>query len=478
MKKNEFKKMFDGKELSGQDKELLWQQIAVQIDKPKKSHLKQRLMKAAIILIAAAGLFCTINKISAGKLINALSVLWQTDQKSSQIINNMTDFHVTLDSVYAPEIIEYSEKRVIFAGTFGLVIYDRESRQVTGTIDLQAIECNYFNANTLETKFLLIGNDLTIYNQKNKKVYGNYYRYDLSQCGTSGKITALLPMESKKADVSLKTAWNKLNKGRYSHTFEQYKNCRTLFLERGALYSENSFIWEKDKNNIFDICLALIPDENYTGYSIVLYKKGHNNSAITQEPLFIQAVESPKKTTVLPQYREENASKLKQTVISCFYQNPSLYEGYCFGSSVKSHTVDTSGGDVAIPIIKIAAVDKKGSKVKILGSFYWFSFELSGKTLYESNMGGGPAVMYLKKVRGEYQVEKTVCPRDGSFYQKDLVTLFNGDEKAVSDFISSSKNLHKEIGKTLQKYVTANSLDITYYKPFGWEPEKINTASP
>ena len=164
MKKNELKKMFDGKELSGQDKELLWQQIAVQIDKPKKSHLKQRLMKAAIILIAAAGLFCTINKISAGKLINALSVLWQTDQKSSQIINNMTDFHVTLDSVYAPEIIEYSEKRVIFAGTFGLVIYDRESRQVTGTIDLQAIECNYFNANTLETKFLLIGNDLTIYN--------------------------------------------------------------------------------------------------------------------------------------------------------------------------------------------------------------------------------------------------------------------------------------------------------------------------
>ena len=71
----------------------------------------------------------------------------------------------------------------------------------------------------------------------------------------------------------------------------------SLFLERGVLYSENSFIWEKDKNNIFDICLALIPDENYTGYSIVLYKKGHNNSAITQEPLFIQAVESPKKTT-------------------------------------------------------------------------------------------------------------------------------------------------------------------------------------
>ncbi len=285
-------------------------------------------------------------------------------------------------------------------------------------------------------------------------------------------------MESKKTDVSLKTAWNKLNKGRYSHTFEQYKNCRTLFLERGVLYSENSFIWEKDKNNIFDICLALIPDENYTGYSIVLYKKGHNNSAITQEPLFIQAVESPKKTTVLPQYREENASKLKQAVISCFYQNPSLYEGYYFDSSVKSHTVDTSGGDVAIPIIKIAAVDKKGSKVKILGSFYWFSFELSGKTLYESNMGGGSAVMYLKKVRGEYQVEKTVSPRDGSFYQKDLVTLFNGDEKAVSDFISSSKNLRKEIGKTLQKYVTANSLDITYYKSFGWEPEKINTASP
>ena len=49
MKKNELKKMFDGKELSGQDKELLWQQIAVQIDKPKKSHLKQRLSRRSVL---------------------------------------------------------------------------------------------------------------------------------------------------------------------------------------------------------------------------------------------------------------------------------------------------------------------------------------------------------------------------------------------------------------------------------------------
>ena len=101
--------------------------------------------------------------------MEAISGLWQTDESSQKIVTEMTDYHVRLDSVYAPEILECTEKRLIFAGSFGLVIYDRQSERVSATIDLQKIESNHFNADTLQTRFLIQGDELVIYNLQNKK---------------------------------------------------------------------------------------------------------------------------------------------------------------------------------------------------------------------------------------------------------------------------------------------------------------------
>ena len=42
---------------------------------------------------------------------------------------------------------------------FGLVIYDRQSERVSATIDLQKIESNHFNADTLQTRFLIQGDE-------------------------------------------------------------------------------------------------------------------------------------------------------------------------------------------------------------------------------------------------------------------------------------------------------------------------------
>ena len=109
-------------------------------------------------------LFGTINGVSHGGLVEAISGLWQTDESSQKIVTEMTDYHVRLDSVYAPKILECTEKRLIFAGSFGLVIYDRQSERVSATIDLQKIESNHFNADTLQTRFLIQGDELVIYN--------------------------------------------------------------------------------------------------------------------------------------------------------------------------------------------------------------------------------------------------------------------------------------------------------------------------
>ena len=147
MNKQIGKNMFDGMELPEQAKQEVWgnlESIISNTTVEKRVHKNRvwvrRLGKTAAAFLIMGVLFGTINGVSHGGLVEAISGLWQTDESSQKIVTEMTDYHVRLDSVYAPEILECTEKRLIFAGSFGLVIYDRQSERVAATIDLQKIE--------------------------------------------------------------------------------------------------------------------------------------------------------------------------------------------------------------------------------------------------------------------------------------------------------------------------------------------------
>ena len=224
MNKQIGKNMFDGMELPEQTKQKVWgnlESIISNTTVEKRVHKNRvwvrRLGKTAAAFLIMGVLFGTINGVSHGGLVEAISGLWQTDESSQKIVTEMTDYHVRLDSVYAPEILECTEKRLIFAGSFGLVIYDRQSERVSATIDLQKIESNHFNADTLQTRFLIQGDELVIYNLQNKKVYGKSYHYNIS---TNGKkeTSSLLPDTTQKADAFLEKEWQKQNKDKYADT--------------------------------------------------------------------------------------------------------------------------------------------------------------------------------------------------------------------------------------------------------------------
>lgn len=476
MENENFKEVFYDMKLPEQAKQEVWGNLEGIINEGtnKKSIRKKRvwrrkLGKVAAVFLIIGGIFGILNGASGGRLAEAISGLWKTNGSSQKIVTEMTDYHVRLDSVYAPEIISCTDKRLIFAGSFGLVIYDRQKSQVTGTIDLQKIDSNYFNADTLQTRFLLQGDELIVYNLQNKKVYGKSYCYNLLQCNQK-EIVSLVPDSTHKAQEILERKWKKKNEGKYVDTFDIEPQEISLYKDKEGLYSEKAYI--SMKNNVATVVwLVLEKEKSGNNYQIYLCRKKGGKGAVAKEKLHIQASENKEKKTQLNQYEELGGSEMKKAIVRTFYENPSLYEGCVYQGKEEYDKVEFGDCDVVIPIIKITGTNKKKDTAKVIGQFYWYGFSLSGNTLYEAQSGGGVAVMFLKKENGSYQVKKVVRPRDGGLLQKDLAKLYGSDEKAVS--AAAEDSIADEVVKTLRAYVQQNQLDIKYYKAFGWDPEKI-----
>ena len=139
--KNQIKKAFSLLEPSGQVREDIWNKIEKQIDEPivgrmiksenrkrtkKKGYYRKFFLKAAAFLVLAVGILGAIDRMNGGKMMEVLANFWKMDKNSQHVVQKMTDYHVKVDTAYAPELLEDTEERIIFAGTFGVVIYDQE----------------------------------------------------------------------------------------------------------------------------------------------------------------------------------------------------------------------------------------------------------------------------------------------------------------------------------------------------------------
>ena len=116
MNKQIGKNMFDGMELPEQAKQEVWgnlESIISNTTVEKRVHKNRvwvrRLGKTAAAFLIMGVLFGTINGVSHGGLVEAISGLWQTDESSQKIVTEMTDYHVRLDvrrkDLFLPEVL-------------------------------------------------------------------------------------------------------------------------------------------------------------------------------------------------------------------------------------------------------------------------------------------------------------------------------------------------------------------------------------
>ena len=67
--------------------------------------------------------------------------------------------------VYAPPLVGCSDAYIIFANERGLMIYGRNQEKLLAALDLQALDCNYFNADTVMTHIMMEDDMLYMYNE-------------------------------------------------------------------------------------------------------------------------------------------------------------------------------------------------------------------------------------------------------------------------------------------------------------------------
>lgn len=82
--------------------------------------------------------------------------------------------------MYADPLVACSDEYIVFANERGLMIYGREEQVVLAALDLQALDCNYFNADTVMTHVMMQDNLLYIYNEYKEKNTTEAYTYDLT----------------------------------------------------------------------------------------------------------------------------------------------------------------------------------------------------------------------------------------------------------------------------------------------------------
>lgn len=478
MEENRWRQAFEQIQISAEDKEILWEQLK---QKRNRHSMCRSLLRTAamlaVVLFAGTAATLIVDGMTGGKLANALSGIWKNEESSNRIVEKITDIYsIRLDSVYAPEVIECSDSRILFANSFGLVVYDRQRQQVTGTIDLQKIGCNYFNADTIQTKFYLDNDNLTVYNKKGEKISGPCYRFDLNNCKKNRNgIIAIEPAATQKVSVQSAEKWNKQMKNRVL-TWEDYTGEESI---REKMYSEYSVLWESRDHKKYSSFLVIDSadgkDEEEGGCQLVMYHRRSGTRKVTKEELRIQ-VKGPEgnisnKAKELPAYHYQGKDRMEEALVKCFYNDRSRYEGqYINGKKVYNDPV-SDRTDLILPLIDIVGVKKEKKYTKVYGTFRRGEYSLSGNTLYEAGEGGGIGVAYLRKTENGYQVKKILHPRDGGLYQRDLLKFCEGDAELVSHI--QDNDLSQISVHTLKKYVKQNGLDIQYYKEFGWDPCKI-----
>ena len=153
---------------------------------------QQKEKKFPIFRVAAAGMCVLALCVATGAGVNAATdgaffdsvrafVVMPEQQKKVADEGIMTGRRDS--NVYADPLVACSDEYIVFANERGLMIYGREEQAVLAALDLQALDCNYFNADTVMTHVMMQDNLLYIYNEYKEKNTTEAYTYDLTQVG-------------------------------------------------------------------------------------------------------------------------------------------------------------------------------------------------------------------------------------------------------------------------------------------------------
>lgn len=353
-------------------------------------------------------------------------------------------------NVYADPLVACSDAYIIFANERGLMIYGREEKAMLAALDLQALDCNYFNADTVVTHVMMQDQLLYIFNEYKDKDTKDAYTYDLALVGQE---QALSHVDDANEIAKIQKCWKAYAKEHCKDTFDTVPAAQGEWSEsRDLRYSEECITWTDDRDVEWNSSLLTYDDGTYK--------------------LYTYAVDDPTeiKTEVLNLNVSEDATQQEGLPAFTYTGEDTILKTICDDMCSTDQGYDTEDA-VYIPAPVIYATVTRGDEITVFANLWSFVYKQNGNTLDCEAGGEQPSRLKLKADGSSgYTIEEHLTAGDGEDYAKDIRSFCKGYQVSAEKFMQSGQDYEKIRRELVKMYVDNNGLDIRYIKDYGWDP--------
>ena len=464
MKEDRITKAFEKLNPRLDQKEKVWERIEAMED--RKNIKEKNVWKvAAAVILTVVITTVVVNRFTDGAVIAAIRQVCGRDKKSEEIVGKVKDARIATKSVYAPEVCEITKERLIFGTDSGLVIYDRTENRVQATVDLQEIDCIYFDGDQKQTHIYVEENKLYVFNTENRKPFGIAYCYNLKQDQMNLQISAQI---TDKEDIKQyykkwKKRYREYSKNTYENLMDDSGDLEKKLKAGMQITSENAYLW-LDNNKAQKLsCLVVSNEGKYS-----LFTRDMDTGVISEEGLNIVS-ENLENTTSsstgdLTKFVYDGKDEILRAIMNDAYKKIVQWDG-------------AENGEILIPAPTIVETITAGKETLVFGWFWYYGYYKNGDIL-ESMSGGesNAACIHLEKQGDGYKVTKVERTGDGGMRRDDLIRItkkYTGLYDKMMDVYMDDNRLKKTREKWIRYYVKKNHVNVRYYKDSGWDPVEI-----
>ncbi|MBQ9341971.1 MAG: hypothetical protein IJT81_06400 [Lachnospiraceae bacterium] len=461
-------KAFEQIKLSEEKKADIWERIEeAEGSSPKKNGKKFKLLVAAVVAVCIIASTVVTDMVSggmvtkaAGNAIVAVKEFLGISQGKQDVVSLIKREASLGNEVYAPDIMYIDDEKVLFGTKRGLILFDYINEKLIATIDLQAIDCFYFNTDNKTTHVLWDEGRVVIFNIQDGEPVGCYHVFEE---GSDKSWSEVLGGEEKESLKGFEAKWQNMWES-HIDTFDYFAEkelCAGAFnndSERDFMYSELSIKWTDIDGNE---CISYLYVDSYTGnYKIFTYYP--ESTGVAEVALILPEFGTEEDEIILPEFVYTGDDEAIAAI--CDYMAEKVADSY----------YDAEGQAIRIPAYVIYGEIERDGKLYVFGNFVEMFYILDGKILECISGGSYPARFTLTEVSNGYEVESVEFAEDGNGYDESIKRFtegFDGMYDAFFDTASGREDAARM--EFLKMYVAMTNVDIRYYKDYGWDPVEI-----
>lgn len=457
MEQRDVKEAFDQMRPSDEKMNDIWNKIEHgNVGRRKRIPFRKYLYRAAVfVLVTVSARFLYVFAIPCGSpgTSEPKEVLY-VEQGGQSVVDVAKGILERGLAVYAPDIEFIDDTYVVFGNLRGIIVYNRETKKVAGTIDTQTTGCVYYDSQEKMTHVVKVENELVVFNSENGKAYGSFYKYLIEDI--NAEYPVIETGEDKAELDKYYEMWENSQK-KYVSAFEEFSDVfdfDNLVNVKYGVYSEQSKTWV-DVSGKTKMSFLTVEGEQY-----YLHTYDENKNVVSVEELVLS--DGGSDGVSIPTFSYTGDDKVRQAIWDYFY---------------KDVVSCAEEGEILIPAFVIAKEVKDDEEILVFGNFWTYEFELNGNLLEDSGGGATAACFHLIQTDTGYDVIYAEEAEDGGLFDESIKKMSKGYPglymKWMYCIMYGEKERDEALLESLRMYVEDNELDIQYYKMYGWDPVKI-----